>query len=203
MMQLPLAKPGATAPKLQLSLNKGAIFTVELAWDSTHDLDAHALLATNAGGGAKVDSFDKVLSTYNAKKTNPAGVLIDNPDGSWSTPCRALTHSGDKRDGTKQGIDEIITIDGSKVADGINEIPIFITIHPGNDVKFAEVKTASITIKDSAGQVLGAYELTREFGGFNAVQMGSVLRGPNGWEFAAVGTGFIGDFNTVLGHFSN
>ena len=70
-LELKLSKPGDTAPKLSLNLAKPARFTVELYWESAHDLDAHALLATNSGAGAKVTSFDQVLSTYNAKKTNP------------------------------------------------------------------------------------------------------------------------------------
>ena len=202
MLQLKLGKPGDNTPKLKLSLNKGARFTVELAWDSSHDLDAHALLGTNSGAGAKVTSFEQVLSTYNSKKTNPQGLLITNANGSFSTPCGALTHSGDQRTGLNKDVDETITIDGSKVTEGINEIPIFVTIHPGSSVTFAEVKTASITIKDDSGKVLGAYQLTGEFAQFNAVQMGSLLRSDSGWEFTAVGSGFAGDFNTVLGHFS-
>ena len=77
-LELKLSKPGDTAPKLSLNLAKPARFTVELYWESAHDLDAHALLATNSGAGAKVTSFDQVLSTYNAKKTNPQGTLVTN-----------------------------------------------------------------------------------------------------------------------------
>lgn len=200
MMTLPLAKPGQVAGKLTLPLSKGARFNIELAWDSSEDLDAHALLAANNGGGAKVTSFEQVLSTYNSKKTNPSGLLLTNPDGSFSTPCGALTHSGDSRTGVAQSVDEIITIDGSKIPAGVNEIPIFITIH--EKMTFAAVKTASVTIKDDSGKVLGEYQLTAEFAGFNAVQMGSLILGSNGWEYAIVGAGFNGDFNTVLGHFS-
>lgn len=201
MLQLPLAKPGMTAGKLTLSLNKGASFKIELAWDSPHDLDAHALLAINNGAGAKVSSLEQVLSTYNTKKNSPGGVLVTNPDGSFKTPCGSLLHSGDSRTGVVKEVDESITVDGSKVPNDVNEIPIFVTIHGGRGT-FAEVKMASITIKDDTGKVLEAYQLTTEFAGFNAVQMGSLMLGANGWEFAAVGTGFTGDFNTVLGHFS-
>jgi len=200
MLKLPLTKPGEAVQKLQLSLNKGARFTVELRWDSTHDLDAHALLATNGGGGAKVSALEQVLSTYNSKRTNPNGTLIMNQDGSFSTPCGALTHSGDARTGVTTDIDELITILGDKVGSEVNEIPIFVTVHGG--ATFAGVKSASITIKDDGGKVLGEYQLTNEFAAFNAVQMGSLLHSEKGWEFAPVGSGFMGDFNTVLGHFS-
>ncbi len=201
MLTLPLVKAGQTPGKLQLKLSKGARFTIELAWDSPHDLDAHALLATNSGNGAKVTGFEQVLSTYNATKSNPEGTLVNNADGSFSTPCGALTHSGDSRTGVAKDVDEVITIDGSKVAAGVNEIPIFVTIHQGQKT-FAEVKKASITIKDETGNTLGSFQLTSEFAGFNAVQMGSLILGASGWEFSIVGVGFNGDFNTVLGHFS-
>jgi tellurium resistance protein TerD len=102
-------------------------------------------------------------------------------------------------------VDEIITIDATKVAPEVNEIPIFVTIHEAkaNGLAFGKIGKAGIRIKDDAGTVLGEYELTTEFAAFDAVQMGSIMRTPaNGWEFAAVGTGFKGDFNTILGHFS-
>lgn len=203
-LQLSMQKPGQAAPKLSLSLKKGARFSVELAWDSPHDLDAHALLATNSGGGAKVGDLGHVLSTYNMVENNPAGALKKNPNGSFSTPGGAVTHSGDCRDGTIAGVDETITVDGSKVPAEVNEIPIFVTIHKAteNGATFAQVKTASIRIKDESGALLGEYELSREFGSFNAVQMGSLVHDAQGWHFAAVGNGFSGDFNTVLGYFS-
>lgn len=204
MLKLELTKPGTPKPApLQLNLHKGARFSVELAWNCTHDLDAHALLASNTGNGAKVTEFGQVLSTYNCKKTNPGGTLMANPNGSFSTPCGGLTHSGDSRDGTKQGVDEVITIDASRIDQGVNEIPIFVTVHPSGQMSFAEVKEASISIKDEAGKLLGAYQLSTEFAAFNAVQMGSLVRNAaGGWDYAPIGVGFSGTFNDVLANFS-
>lgn len=202
-LQLALVKPGDVVPKLHLSLNKGATFRIKLSWDTDYDLDAHALLAVNDGNGAKVSSLLQVLSTYNMKKTNPAGALSPNPNGSFSTPEGALTHSGDARTGVGADVDEMITVDGSKVPAGVNEIPIFVTIHPKNHpATFAEVKDAKIVIEDEAGKVLGSYNLSGEFGKFNAVQMGSLMHSDAGWEYGAAGVGFVGDFNTVLESFS-
>lgn len=201
-MELNLTKPGDPVKKLSLSLVKATRFIVELYWDSKHDLDAHALLAANSGQGAKVSSFGQVLSTYNAKKTNPQGVLESNPDGSFSTPCGSLKHSGDSRTGENSDIDEVIMIDGAKVPAEANEVPIFVTIHPSNSARFSEVKKAGIRIKDDSGKVLGEYELSKDFGQFDAVQMGSILHGPNGWEYAPVGVGFKGNFNAILENFS-
>lgn len=205
-LSLPLSKnDGSPKSKLVLGLTKGSVFSVELYWDSTHDLDAHALLGTDTGTGAKVDAFEKVLSAYNLKSNTPAGLLSFNPGGkSFSTPCGTLTHSGDMRTGVGKDVDEVITIDGGKCPSGVNEIPIFVTIHDSakNGATFAKVTKAGIRIKDSSGKELCSYELTTEFGAFNSVQMGSLVLSENGWEFTTVGSGFNGDFNTVLEHFS-
>lgn len=217
MLTLSLAKPGETSTKLKLSLNKGARFTAKVEWqcDADHrdDVDVHALEARNDGNGAKVAALANVLSTYNTKRMNPnGGVLSTNGDGSFQTPSGGLVHSGDKR---VQNNTESIVIDGSKIPDGVNEIPIFVTVHEaghggghetehdsGEEAAFGDIDVCTITLSDDAGRELGAYKLSAEFKEFNVVQLGSVLLGDKGWEYAAVGSGFNGNFNDVLGHFS-
>jgi tellurium resistance protein TerD len=210
-LSLNLAKEGEntqnTKSRLSLNLNKGERFKVYLAWDTDHDVDAHAILCTNDGtNGAKTDALEKVLSAYNIKRTiagQVTGVLQKNSDGSFSTPCGSLTHSGDARTGLGKDVDEIITIDGGKIPVGVNEIPIIITLHPASaPARFSQVKDASIVIKDDNGRELCAFQLTKEFGSFNVVQLGSLLLGDKGWEFAAVGSGFVGDFQKVLDFYS-
>ena len=219
MLTLTLEKPGAASPKkLQLTLSKGARFTVKIAWqceaDHQDDVDIHALEASNSGSGAKVTSLDSVLSTYNTRKMNPrGGVLPNNPDGSFSTPSGGLTHSGDIR---VQGNFETIIVDGSRIPEGVNEIPLFATVHraehggehEGSDDKaaeeaaFADIEVCTVTITGDDGRELGSYRLSDEFGDFNVVQLGSVMLGSNGWEYAPVGRGFTGTINDVLAHFS-
>jgi tellurium resistance protein TerD len=196
--KLELAKPGDAAPKpLRLNLNKGDTFTVELCWKSSDDLDGHALLCSPTSAGGKITALSQVLSTYNPERVN-------NPNKSFTTPCGGLSHSGDCRDGVDKDIDEVITINGAKISNTVSEVPIFVTIHdPGKTGKtFAGVKEATIAIKDGSGTKIGAFELSKEFAPFNIVQMGSLLRGDNGWEYAAVGNGLNGDFNTILEHFA-
>ncbi|HEX8009669.1 MAG TPA: TerD family protein [Casimicrobiaceae bacterium] len=205
MLTLSLEKPGEAALKLQLSLTKGATFKVTVAWECehahVHDVDVHALEARNDGSGAKVAELTSILSTYNTKKMNAKGVLATNPDGSFATPSGGLAHSGDVR---AQGAAETITIDGSRMPEGVNEIPIFVTIHsPAREPEtFAEIEKATIAIVDEGGKELGSYVLSGEFKDFNVVQFGSLLHGEGGWEYAAVGRGFKGNFNDVLGYFS-
>jgi tellurium resistance protein TerD len=217
MLTLSLDKPGAVAPKLQLSLKKGSRFTAKVEWrcDAEHadDVDVHALEARNDGNGAKVTELASVLSTYNTTRMNPrGGVLSTNPDGSFQTPSGGLAHSGDMR---VQNNTESIVIDGSKIPAGVNEIPILVTVHEaehggGHDTgeeaedepAFGDIDLCTITLSDDSGREIGAYQLSSEFKDFNVVQLGSILLGPDGWEYAAVGRGFNGTFNDVLAHFS-
>ena len=205
MLTLSLEKPGTPVEKLQLSLTKGARFTVTVDWEChhehVHDVDVHALEARNAGSGAKVSRLQSILSTYNTKLMNPkAGVLTTNADGSFATPDGGLTHSVDKRE---QGSYETIIIDGARLPEGVNEIPIFVTIHSMGEVEtFDEIERAAISISDEGGKELGSYQLSDEFKEFNVVQFGSAILGENGWEYAPVGRGFLGNFNDVLAQFS-
>jgi tellurium resistance protein TerD len=205
MLTLSLEKPGVPVEKLKLSLTKGARFTVTVDWEChhahVHDVDIHALEASNTGSGAKVNRLESILSTYNTKLMNPnAGVLATNPDGSFATAEGGLTHSIDKRE---QGSSETIIIDGSHLPPGVNEVPIFVTIHSRDEAEtFEEIEQASITISDDGGKELGSYQLSDEFKDFNVVQFGSAILGETGWEYAPVGRGFVGNFNDVLAQFS-
>lgn len=217
MLTLQLDKPGLKSKKLQLSLSKGARFTVTIAWDckADHedDVDIHAFEASNTGAGARVAAMENILSTYNTKKMNPrGGALAGNSDGSFATPSGGLSHSGDIR---VQGNTETITIDGSRIPDGINEIPLFATVHKADhgdeheggaededEAAFADIDVCTVTISDESGREIGAYKLSNEFGEFNVVQMGSIMLAGSGWEYAPVGRGFTGTINDVLAQFS-
>jgi len=218
MLTLALEKPGVTPPKLSLSLTKGARFTAPVRWecnaDHQDDIDIHALAATNDGSGAKVAALEDVLSTYNTSRMNPrGGVLICAADGSFKTGDGGLIHSGDKR---IQNSTESIVIDGAALRAGINEVPIFATVHEADHggghaeeadedeegAAFGDIDLCTITLTDASGKQLAAYKLSDEFRQFNAVQLGCFLLGPQGWEFAAVGRGFNGTLNDILAHFS-
>lgn len=218
VLTLALEKPGLAAPRLALSLTKGARFTVTVAWscneDHQDDVDIHALAASNDGSGARVSTLQAVLSTYNTTRMNPrGGVLPTAADGSFQTPEGGLAHSGDMR---VQNNSETIVIDGSRLAPGVNEVPIFATVHEADHggihaeeadedeegAAFGDIDLCTITLKDGSGREIAAYRLSDEFRQFNAVQLGSVMLGPEGWEYVAVGRGFNGTLNDILAHFS-
>jgi tellurium resistance protein TerD len=218
MLTLNLQKPDAApARRLQLSLSKGVRFSVKVEWDckADHedDVDVHALEAVNRGQGAKVHALENILSTYNTTRMSRSGVLAVTANG-FATPSGGLSHSGDIR--IQGSTAEVITVDGSKVPAGVNEIPLFATVHKADhgdaheeahgddndEAAFADIDRCTVTIADEAGRRLAEYVLSDEFGEFNVVQLGTVMLTPNGgWEYAPVGVGFKGDFNDVLGNF--
>ena len=65
------------------------------------------------------------------------------------------------------------------------------------------MQNAEIVIVNASGAELMRASLSHQFGDFVGVQMGSVMIEAGGKaNFVAVGVGFNGDFNSVLGHFS-
>jgi tellurium resistance protein TerD len=208
-MHLNLSKPGDKLNKLALNLKKNEKFKVKAAWDGDTDLDLHALFCVNHGDGAKASSMDDILSTYNVRRRiagQEVGTLDKAADGTFSIHQGALVHSKDADDGDALDIDEWITIDPGKiapVANAVVEIPLVVMIHQKTSSRtFRDVKDAEVVVENSTGEVLLRVRLSSQFGQFVGVQMGSIILEPTGAQFAAVGSGFQGDFNTVLEHFS-
>lgn len=207
---LNLTKPGEAAPKLKLNLSKGERFTARLSWDGATDIDLHAIVCVNAGDGAKASSLGDILSAYNVRRRiggDEVGTLDKKTDGSFEVHDGALVHSPDALDGAQDGIDEWIKVDPARLArpaKGFIEIPLVSMIHPqAGQRRFRDVSNAQVAIVNASGEELMRASLSNQFGEFVGVQMGSVMIDDQGTaSFVAVGVGFNGDFNSVLGHFS-
>lgn len=208
-LTLNLSKPGDTSRKLALNLTKVERFKVRLGWDGQTDLDLHAIVCANHGDGAKASSFDDILSTYNLKRRiggQEVGSLDKRPDGSFAVHQGALVHSPDAIDGDTLEVDEWIAIDPAKLTPApgaVIEIPLIALIHQKTVARrFRDVSNAWVSIENAAGSELMRVQLSSQFGEFVGVQMGSLMMDASGTQFAAVGVGFHGDFNSVLEHFS-
>lgn len=208
-LTLNLTKPGDAAPKLALNLDKGERFKVRLAWEGQTDIDLHALVCVNRGAGAKASSFDDILSTYNVRRrigNQEVGTLTKAADGSFEIHGGALRHSPDATDGDQLDVDEWVEIDPGRLrapADGVIEIPLVAMIHPQSQGHtFGGVRNALVIVENASGSELLRAGLSSQFADFVGVQMGSVMIDAGGAHFVAVGVGFNGDFNSVLGHFS-
>ncbi|MDW1575643.1 TerD family protein [Vibrio sp. Vb2880] len=116
-------------------------------------------------------------------------------------PQGAVVHHGDNRTGAGDGDDEVINIDLQSIDLRAAELSIFVTIH--NDTRgFSHVNTSYIRLyNDVTGSLIAEYKLGQEFANESAVQVGSLVKSGNEWEFHAVGAGYqLGLGDIVAGY---
>ncbi len=193
-MRFQLRKEGDNVNDARLAPSRAGIYIVELCWDSKHDLDACALMGQNTDGRARVATEKHVLSCYNLNN------LIQHPNGSFSTPCGTITHSGDARAATEEEADETITIRCENAPEGINEILVFVTVHQNESAEhktLCEARKSQVRVRDDHGEDLAVFRL-KDFDGNSAIHVVSVQLRPDGWECTIIGEGFRGDLNSIL-----
>jgi tellurium resistance protein TerD len=148
---------------------------IGLSWDVkegvTADLDASALVLDTQEKMLTEDSivFYNQLELYNG----------------------AIKHSGDERAGDKEGDDETITIDLSKLPADVKIILAVITIYgdgQGALVNFGRVKNASVRLYDAdKDQALYEYDLSEDASRGTAVEMARLYFKDGAWRFTALG----------------
>ena len=115
-----------------------------------------------------------------------------------------IRHSGDNLTGDSTGDDETIYFDLSKIPNEIDEIPIIVTIYQaaarGHD--FGHIQNAYVKLyNDETSEVLGVYNLTNDYAGFQSLQFGSMFKDAeagNQWAFQAIGVGYNMELNDFL-----
>jgi tellurium resistance protein TerD len=119
---------------------------------------------------------------------------------SFSTTCRvprvSLTHTGDNRTGAGEGDDETLKVDLSAAPAEAVEVSFIVTMHDAlaRRQHFGMVQNAYLKVyNDETGEVLAAYDLDEEFAGQTAVQIGSLFKAGDEWQFQAVGAGYQRD----------
>lgn len=188
-----LSKSNPTLTKLAVGLGwKPNQFST----GSQFDLDASVFLCkTGADGSAKLVGDDYFVF-YNHT----------------SEPQGAVVHSGDSKDGSLNidfgngvEVDEIVSIDLTKLSPEVDEISFIVTIHDAVARKqnFGQVSNSVIVMRDDvSGEVLAKYVLEDDFSMETAVQFGSLVKKDGSWTFKAVGAGFnkgLADFVLVYG----
>lgn len=132
---------------------------VELSWDffgEAVDLDATIVMIDDVG-----NIMDAVY--YNKLKSD----------------CGSITHSGDHRDGQKEGPDEQILIDLSKVNFSVSYLCVLINSYQGQGFKLVETAFAKIRQNETSlvnimlGQMMKSSE--------NAVLVGFIYRKNGKW----------------------
>ena len=147
---------------------------------------------------AEGEEFDLDLTVFLCKK-NAADepVMLSNAHlvfyNQLTSPDGAVVHSGDNRTGDKDGDDEVVTVDLTKVDANIVELPIVVTIHEAEERKqtFGRVNGAYVKVyNDETGKELAKYDLNEDYSDKTALQFGSLYRKDGDWRFHAVGVGF-------------
>ena len=72
------------------------------------------------------------------------------------------------------------------------EIAVWLTIHKAKErgLDFSKIKGLFVEVCDADGNEMCRYHPTGEFAGFSALQVGSLMKKPDGaWSFTAVGAG--------------
>lgn len=166
-------------------------FRVGLGWDESAtskpiDIDAHAFGCVNVNGSPKFYNDASHAVTY----ANKAGLVVNG--GSFGTADGSIVHSGDNRTGNAAGDDESIVIDSTKLPADITEISLFLTIHEAKErgQNFGQISNSYVRLlNEESGDEIARYDLKNEFATAITVQVGSLVKGADGWSFVAVGGG--------------
>lgn len=105
----------------------------------------------------------------------------------------AVKHSGDEKNGSKQGDDEVITVNLAKIPSDIEQIVGVITIYEGQDRKqtFGKVKNAYARLDNAeTSNPLVKVDLTEEFSKATAIEAFRVYKYNGSWRFKAIGEGY-------------
>ncbi|MDB9931346.1 TerD family protein [Flavobacteriales bacterium] len=114
----------------------------------------------------------------------------------------STVHQGDNTTGEGDGDDEEVKINLSSVDGSIIQMIFVVTIHDAekNGQDFSMVENAFIRVSnDSSDEELCRYELTSAFSGSDSVEIGRVYRMGSEWEFEALGDGYSGGLQALLG----
>ncbi len=201
-------------------LEKGDIFEVDknlhslhigTFWDAAeggaaHDVDSHAVLLVHRGGDASAPVMygqGSHFLTYANKTLVPA----KDDDGDvvgFQTADQSMWHSADNRrggameaekdhgGGHEEELSEEMHIHLSRLPAKGAEIAVWLTIHKAKErgLDFSKIKGLFVEVCDADGNEMCRYHPTGEFAGFSALQVGSLMKKPDGaWSFTAVGAG--------------
>lgn len=176
-MSLDLTKDGNTLFKFNLSWNPEDI-------GEAIDVDASAFIL----------NLDPTTNTHKLIQIANA-VYFKNP----SSPTGAVTSPlGDSLDGKREGIDEQIVVDTTKLPADASQVNIYINIFKPR-ISFSKVHDCRVDIVDADDKPLANFRMSEQLTDENSLLVGTVTRTPAGWSFKAVGEAYIiNDLNTIV-----
>ena len=148
------------------------------------DLDASAFML---GANDKLPA-DEFFVFYN-NKTSPDGAVVS---------------SGDDQKGGGGGDNETLTVNLSTVDPRVAQIIVVVSIHEAVSRKqnFGQVRNSYVRLYDLANNAeLAKYELDEDFSVETAVELGRLYRRDGAWKFEAVGRGYRGGLDELVGKY--
>lgn len=188
-------------------LNNGSQPSLNLSKGNVLDLTKQAPALKNCvlGGGWDMavagPTADLDLAAFLIEDSGvPQDVIFFN---NMSAPGIRL--EGDNRTGEGDGDDERIQINLDAIEPRITRIIFFMTIFEAVSKKqtFGMIKNAFVRLLDADNNdaEICRYQLTDNYSADTAVTACSLNRGPNGWQFEAIGEGTIADLNGLLSRY--
>lgn len=149
-----------------------------LSWDASpgYDLDVQCFML---GSNGKVIGDDWFVF-YGC---------LQSPDG-------AVRHSGDCRDGTLPGDDEVITIQLSALDQRVQRLVFVVTIDQAKEhnLDFAGVRNAGIHLQDCvSGNDICSFILTEYYQNVISMVVGEIYKHMGKWKFNPIGDGMDTD----------
>jgi len=147
--------------------------------------------SVNSGNGQEFD-LDCSVFMLNEQKLIPS----ENHFifyGNTQSPCGGVKHSGDNRKGDKDGDDETISINTSKLSEDIKELLFVVSIHDAaaRGQNYGQVCDSYIRIVDTTnGQEIAKFDLNEDFSIERSVEFGRIYQKDGSWKFDASGIGY-------------
>lgn len=175
-------------------------FMIGLGWDFKEgskpcDLDVMALLLDDrVDNGGKVINMDYFVGypSNDPNRENFEKITFRNPDGTigFQDPNGACKHSGDCRDGKKNGIDESIKIDFSKMDERVKSVLLLVSIYDldNTGMNFGMVKNAncSLFVGENSDVPSLVYDLTEDMSGVRNLEFVEIYLHNNEWKIKAL-----------------
>ncbi|MDA1616269.1 TerD family protein [Bacillus cereus group sp. TH204-1LC] len=156
----------------------------EISWDENrfdtggkHDLDIFAV-ALQSNGKCREDRDFIVAFGYDDNGNN----LAIHPSG-------AIVHSGDEMSGSKEGADEVISVDFTRIPAHITEMHFIASTNDG--VRFGDVRNAKVVlVNDETNEPMYEYDLEENYSTETAILLFKLYLKDGDWRFGAEGKGY-------------
>jgi tellurium resistance protein TerD len=166
---------------------------VGLGWD---------VKATDTGHNFDLDSSVFLLNA-NGKLISDAHLIFYNNLTS-PEPEKSVQHLGDNLTGAGEGDDEVIKINLKKVPDDIQTILIAVTIHEAETRRqnFGQVQNAFVRVVNSqTNEEVVRYDLVEDYSTETCMIMAELYFKEEQWRINAVGSGYQGGLEALLGRY--